>query len=367
MARGDNISAREIDAMIVQLEKRIDQLKKLYERYFIGIDKRPPLAMRRQVVREVFEMEQVYINNTAQKFRLRSVVQRFNTLKTYWTRTMRQIEEGTYHRDRSRAERRKKKRERREARREEQEQSFEVDLEADFMGDLADVDLEEVFNDPAEPAPASSAPAQSAGPSDAEKERIKQARLAEIQRKLGLGAGSEPAPAEPQTSVPTPAPPQTQAPELSAREQKLQAMRQKLNQKDAPTPSATSQPNSRSEKLNRLKKKVARQKSSPRTINRARPASDTGSRSPRETGNQRVVQRPGATSSGDDDAKRVYKSLIEAKRRCNEPTDNLSFDAVKRSMDKQRQSLQQKRGSRNVDFQVVIKDGRAFLKPETKD
>ncbi len=365
MARGDNISAREIDAMITQLEKRIDQLKKLYERYFIGIDKRPPLPMRRQVVREVFELEQVYINNTAQKFKLRSVVQRFNTLKTYWTRTMRQIEEGTYHRDRSRAERRKKKRERREARREEQEQSFEVDLDADFMGDLADIDLEEVFNEPGDQPANQPASTQSAGPSDAERERIKQARLAEIQRKLGLGAGSEPAPAESQTRQP--APPPAQAPKLSAREQKLQAMRQKLNQKDAPTPSATSQPSSRSEKLNRLKNKVARQKSSPRTINRSRPASDTDTRSPRETGSQRVVQRPDATSSSDDNAKRVYKSLIEAKRRCNEPTDNLSFDAVKRSMDKQRQSLQQKRGSRNVDFQVVIKDGRAFLKPETKD
>ena len=82
---------------------------------------------------------------------------------------------------------------------------------------------------------------------------------------------------------------------------------------------------------------------------------------------RRTIDRSKSSSSSDDDsAKRVYKNLVEAKKRCNEDTSNLSYDSVKKSMDKQRNRLRKKKGARNIDFKVVIKDGRAFLKPETK-
>ena len=50
------------------------------------------------------------ISNTALKFRFHSLIQRFTTLKTYWDRVQRQIEEGTYRRDLQRMQRRLKKR-----------------------------------------------------------------------------------------------------------------------------------------------------------------------------------------------------------------------------------------------------------------
>ncbi len=346
MARGDDNSPsnREIEAMLTQLDRRVEQLKQNFERYFIGVDRRPPLQMRRDVVREVFEMEQVYINSTALRFRLRSLVQKFNTYKTYWTRTMRQIEEGTYHRDRSRADRRQGRRDRMEQARDEQG-AYELDLEADFLEGIDEVDLEEVLGDGSASSPA--------GLSDDEKERRKQEKLAEIQAKLGIAGEPEPVqPAKPSQA----AKPAQPAKPMTERERKLAAMQAKLNQRDT---------SGRVEKLLQQK-----QGGDERQI--SRPATGPVRVPPgaRTSGSHRVIRRdqvPRAGGGGDDEARRVYDKLLEAKRRCNEPTDNLSYDTVKRSMEKQRETLRAKRGAKDVDFQVVIKGGKAYLKPETKD
>lgn len=264
MARDDIPSGREIDSMLQHLEKRIETLKKRYERYFLGIDRRPPEQMRKQVVREVFELEQTFINNTAQKFKLRSLSQSFNTHKTRWNRIMRQIEEGTYKRDINRAQRRQKQREREEKR--EQQGAYELNMDDDFIEDLQEVELEEIIHQPREPLPGGSNqphPAHHPGQaslSAAEKERIKQQKLAEIQSKLGLGAAPQPGPtakpAPPQQptnrkakldairrqlesseplSQPSPPPQRSQPqpkPQLSARERKLQKLRRKLKKDD---------------------------------------------------------------------------------------------------------------------------------------
>ena len=62
----------------------------------------------------------------------------------------------------------------------------------------------------------------------------------------------------------------------------------------------------------------------------------------------------------------VYRNLVEAKRRCNEPTENLTYESVARSMAQQRERLKQTHNANDVDFKVVIKSGRAYLKPEPK-
>lgn len=225
MPRDEGPTRGEIDAMLKKLEQRIDTLKKRYERYFLGIDRRPPQAMRRQVTREVFELEQAFISNTAQKFKLRSLVQQFNTNKTRWNRIMRQIEKGTYHRDQNRAQRRQQQRESasERAKEEEKDEAFELNPEEDFIEDIQDIDMEEVFNEPQQPQPQNQPrqpqqpqqPKQPRQPSSAdkpaantpdqrtaaEKERIKQKRLAEIQAKLGMSSD------QPPSNQPSSAPP----------------------------------------------------------------------------------------------------------------------------------------------------------------
>ncbi|RDV38337.1 hypothetical protein DV096_11055 [Bradymonadaceae bacterium TMQ3] len=399
MAGRDLLSQSEIDAMLNNLERQIDRLRVLYERYFNGVDRRPPGHQRQEVVRLSFELEHTFINNTAQKFRLRALVQRFQTFKTYWDRTLRQIEEGTYKRDRNKAERRQERRKAREAR--EDDGAYSIDLDNDFIEGLNEVDLDALLGDaisaveasePAAIAPTQTSAASSASTRDeAERERIRREKLAEIQRQLGL-MGDEPAPAHSaptspaarsapaaQTSPTTAPSPHAERPPSDPRSQKLAAMRRKLAQRNAEDEGAQASSadteggvrGASPEKLARMK--AMREKLASRSIQRpssgpihrqnASPAPPSAGT--RTTGSHRVVRRP--SSSEDDSARQVYERLIEAKRRCNEPTDKLSYDAVKRSMDRQREELQRSRGARNVDFQVVIKGGKAYLKPDTKD
>ncbi len=90
---------------------------------------------------------------------------------------------------------------------------------------------------------------------------------------------------------------------------------------------------------------------------------DRSARSGRDGG----AESSSDSSSEDEDeaeARRIYRRLLEAKRDCGEPTDHLNFESVKKSMRQQTRRLQQERDVSSVQFQVVKKDGRAFLKPE---
>lgn len=321
MASDDAPSQKQIDHLLQRLERRIEMLKKQYRRYFLGIDNRPPMQLRKQVVREVFELEQLFISNTAQKFRLRSLVQSFNTHKTRWNRIMRQIEEGTYKRDRHKAKRRQREREQKEKAQESQ-QAFELS-DDDFIDDLQEIDLDSVFEQPSgrEPImpdrqasapsqaqPSQAQPQQAARPA-ADKEKIKQQRLAEIQRKLGLGNDAAASSASPKKAPaqPSSAPGKKQPAASSTRQQKLAAMRRKLNRDQGsqgggqrsdsgpqrPTTGAHRQvarqakqsppreKSTRNSKLDRIRRKLEKEESAK---SKSRNASSTGSQ-------RRVVRR----------------------------------------------------------------------------
>jgi hypothetical protein len=71
-----------------------------YEMYFLGVMKKPPHDKARElkrIFRELFEMN---ITNTSLAFQARTLIARYNTLKMKWHRTCKQIEEGTYPRQR---------------------------------------------------------------------------------------------------------------------------------------------------------------------------------------------------------------------------------------------------------------------------
>jgi hypothetical protein len=85
----------QIDAM----ESRLDRLRSLYEQYFQGIEKIEPSMERTAVHNILQQMRKTKSRNTALRFRLNQLVARMNTYETYWMRTSRRIENGTYHRN----------------------------------------------------------------------------------------------------------------------------------------------------------------------------------------------------------------------------------------------------------------------------
>ncbi len=58
----------------------------------------------------------------------------------------------------------------------------------------------------------------------------------------------------------------------------------------------------------------------------------------------------------------LYDAYLSAKKRCNEDTSGITFDAVARSVNKQIPELMTRFKARAVDFKVVIKGGKAVLK-----
>jgi len=98
----------DLGESIEALEKLIDRTKVLYEQYFLGVQKMPPLQLHRDLERKLRDLTQMQasIKKGALKYRLTNLGQKFGSYNTYWKRTMREIERGTYIRDVARVGRR---------------------------------------------------------------------------------------------------------------------------------------------------------------------------------------------------------------------------------------------------------------------
>ncbi len=88
------------------MERKIDRLRALYETFFSGVERQPPNAPRRELNRLMLEMQQIQIRNAALRFRFQSLSQKWTLMTTYWNRTLREIEAGTYRKDVAKVSRR---------------------------------------------------------------------------------------------------------------------------------------------------------------------------------------------------------------------------------------------------------------------
>jgi hypothetical protein len=88
-----------------QLERRINELKTLYDNYFTGVEKREPLQKRTALLND---MRRLTANpgqlNTQTQFRFNNIRSRFATMESHWNRLVKQLEEGLTKRKRPSAE-----------------------------------------------------------------------------------------------------------------------------------------------------------------------------------------------------------------------------------------------------------------------
>lgn len=82
------------------LEERLERLRVLYEQYFLGIEKREPIDERTKLARDIRIASETFSPNVAVRFRAQNLKSRLITYEQYWTRTIREIESGTYRRQR---------------------------------------------------------------------------------------------------------------------------------------------------------------------------------------------------------------------------------------------------------------------------
>ena len=86
------------------LDEAIRNLRIAYEKYFAGIERREPVQDRTQVKALLRQLRSEPTSNTARRFRLQQLQSSLVTYENYWNRITRQIEEGTFKRDKIRAE-----------------------------------------------------------------------------------------------------------------------------------------------------------------------------------------------------------------------------------------------------------------------
>ena len=89
----------QIENDVEYITKEIERLRTVYEQYFMGLIKENPIQMREKVASTIRKIHGVPIQNARLKFKYQQCVSRYNTYATYWDRTLRKIEEGTYERD----------------------------------------------------------------------------------------------------------------------------------------------------------------------------------------------------------------------------------------------------------------------------
>jgi hypothetical protein len=77
-----------------------------------------------------------------------------------------------------------------------------------------------------------------------------------------------------------------------------------------------------------------------------------------------AAAKPSAQPS-EDRIRQLYADLVETKRKQNESTAAITYQSVAKSILESSDRLQKKHG-RSVDFEVMVKDGKAVLRPVIK-
>lgn len=84
---------------VQDLARQLENLRKIYEQYFLGIVREEPEKLRADVKALMQKHSNTPIQNASIKFQLQQSIARYNTYSTYWDRILKEMEEGKYKRD----------------------------------------------------------------------------------------------------------------------------------------------------------------------------------------------------------------------------------------------------------------------------
>jgi len=316
------VEREQIDLSIGELETRLDRLRALYEHYFMGIERIEPSVARKDVERRLADLRKARFQSTAQRFKFQTIVQRYNTMQQHWSRICREIELGTFRRHRLRAEQTFASRPPPAVRPPDAVAAPTTEIvfreQADSISDLDFPPVELGTGTTATP------PELMKTPGAGMLSRLRDTGASPLVRGLG-------------TSLP---------PDLGARAAKLPPAPQITSLGPAPPPA---------------KPKPAEAKLAEPKPAEAKPAE------PKPAEPKRPVDQPAPTRSDALPEARVralHQAYVDARKQTN--ASAVSFEKLERSLRETEAKLKSTHQGRTVDFDVVIKDGKAILKPKLK-
>ncbi|HEY2405653.1 MAG TPA: MXAN_5187 C-terminal domain-containing protein [Polyangiaceae bacterium] len=330
----------ELDVALEELETRLERLRALYEQYFMGIERVEPAIPRKDVDRRIYVLRREKIRNTAKRFKLQTIIQRYNTFQQYWQRICREIENGTYKRHLIRAERiapdqlltvaARKRLGRRVGR-------SEPPAEAEPGVDAPPLQVVTPGSSPPMPnlqhAPPSRTPAPKAaleslsldmdflGDWDPGK-RVSKAPVPKVVSPVPMAASPEPA----APAAPVPAALPARAP-----------LRPPPKPAKLPLPEPT-----------------------PALTSAAKPIAEPVAVKPAPAPARSATAA--AKTIADEQVRSLHARLVEAKRQTKE-SSSVSVEGLARSLEATAAKLREQHKNRKIEFDVVIKDGKAVVKP----
>lgn len=92
-------SKRDVTKALDLLELRMAELKTSYEQYFLDVQPLAPDGLHKEVTALIRSLLRAPFKNSATRFRLQTLISRYQAYNTYWSRVLKQREAGTYSRD----------------------------------------------------------------------------------------------------------------------------------------------------------------------------------------------------------------------------------------------------------------------------
>lgn len=93
---GDSAAVEEACS---ELEADIAELRAKYEQYFLGVERKPPTVEHGALKKKMNGLRNTFVRQTSTKFLVDAVQNKLLTYERLWTRTLQEIEAGTYRRD----------------------------------------------------------------------------------------------------------------------------------------------------------------------------------------------------------------------------------------------------------------------------
>jgi hypothetical protein len=360
----------EQERLLHEIEKDLDRLTALYNQYFMGIEKIEPTVPRKALDRKIVLLRREQIRNTAIRFRFQTQIQKYNTQGNYWRRVCRQIEEGTYQRHVMLAKKRV-------AKRQSEAPPVQEDAPAPVVYNIADESLEIDISFADEPLSAGDSGNSIGALDDPFSESVaagtkpptKTAETKTAQRVPSAIPQKKSPPVARQTPVPTPPAARPKSPTESAAAGETKRPRTPVSQDGAsdelrsffsrpsvpPPPAAPS----------RDRAKSAPPPEPAQTTAAAPKAVAVKKASAKRDVAKQSAERQSArgTIKGPDEKRiqKIYRTYVAARKKCKEPTGNLSLAKVAKSLEKKAVN-----SKGNVDFKVVIRKGKAVIKTVKK-
>lgn len=89
-----SIDSQTIDVKMGEVKALMDQTHQLYQHYFNGIEKRPPIEKARLLESRIAELQRAPITNATSKFKVTNFVTQYRTFKDLWERKLRDREKS---------------------------------------------------------------------------------------------------------------------------------------------------------------------------------------------------------------------------------------------------------------------------------